>query len=328
MARLAGRRHPYTDLRTLDFGRYNPVLDREGVRAPSTIGLDYTGQIVTEEGTFPLTVTSPLGNDEFLTCVPAAMLRLSQVWRAVRGKDEEPTDAQALALYEAVSPFQAPAGGKADVPEGVNAATFRAEKYRDYGTTMLEPFKAWKNFRDRNKFTPSAALIQTGTTDALAPASAFLEIEPGNVQQVKDAIYLCQGALIGLNLPRTILDEDGEPVADWYVPSYGPVADATPGTWGSHCVLALGYTDRVIHFVAWNRLFTMSIAFLLAFTQEVWCVVPADPIGRLDSLLNGTELRDMIDRDLERAADPRAAAFSPQAVGRFWGGPNITGAGT
>jgi hypothetical protein len=327
MVYLAGRRQPYTDLRTLELSRYSPFLDRQGVRTPPSTGLDYSGQIVNDSGKYPLTVSDPLGNYEFLTCVPAAMLRLSQVWRAVRGQDREPTSEQALALYGAVSPFQVPESTTAQIPDHVHEATYRAEYYRDYGATMLESFKVWRNLRDADKFTPTAAMDESGATRNLEPARTFLEIEPGNVQQLRDAIYLCHGALIGLNLPRSILVGE-EPADDWYVPSYGPIADATPGNWGSHCVLAVGYSDRVIHCVAWDRRFTISYPFLRAYTQEAWCVVPEEPIGALESLLKMPELHEKIEEDLARVAAPGTGTFSMPAFGRFWGGPNIMGGGT
>jgi hypothetical protein len=323
MPYMNGRQRPYNDLRTLPFGRYTRFLD-DGPQTPPTGGLRPDSKLPKQSRTYHEAVTDPLGNDEYLTCVPAAMLRLNEVWSMAPDNEIQlATTNQALSIYEAISPFKRQPSGAVDPSTFSNDVEFRARTYNDYGATMLSGLRMWHRISRSDERVLSTE--ERNIKSFLRPAKAFLEIEPGNIRQLWDAINLGGGVLIGLSLPRSILVKGvspDEPQEDWFLPSYGAVYDATAGSWGSHCVLAVGYSPGLLHCIGWARFFTMSYAFLGTYAQEVWCVLPH---GALDG--HG-EFDNRLRADLDRlSTTPFTAEQAMPARTSWWGGPNIMGGG-
>jgi hypothetical protein len=237
---LAGRLPAETDIRTIQMSRYANLLEvpdgdgEDPPQAPLYYGLRPDGQLRTSDRSVTLPSAPPLGPEAYQSCVPAAMADLAQAWNAIEGKEAPaPTLDKVLHIYERVSPFRidpVPPPPWAAPVIGPNSQ--RREEHNDFGTSLLGALRTWVK--------PDGPL-----RDLLPAADGFLEIEPQNTQQMREAIWRFGGLIAGIALPQFVIKPDVDELEDtWYVPGYGPIGDATPGSFTSHCVAIIGYTPQ------------------------------------------------------------------------------------
>lgn len=302
---LAGRLPAETDTRTLQMSQYAKYFEMDGTDPPRSFGLGVDGAFHDGGNSVPYPVDDTLGNDEFQACIPAAMARLAQAWSALAGKEDTPTREQSLAIYETISAFRLVPdhdGAKIDADQG-HKVSARRRLHNDYGASLLSALKLW--------VSPDHPL---GVH--LPKADAFMEVEPGDQYQVRDAIRRFGGVIVGLALPRSILGADGLPQERWSLPGYGAISDATPGSLASHCVTLTGYTPSQFLCASGGRLHSLSWPFLLAYVQECYVVQP------LGFAAQRPELLDRIRADISavRAAD---RPDGMPALDHRWRGGNI-----
>lgn len=102
--------------------------------------------------------------------------------------------------------------------------------------------------------------------------AAFAEIDHSSPYHLQLAVDLFGGAVIGVNLPVSAQGEE-----TWEVRGPGPFeGEDEPGSWGGHCVCAVGYGATGITVVSWGKLMFASWAWLAAYMDEAWAVVSAD----------------------------------------------------
>jgi hypothetical protein len=93
---------------------------------------------------------------------------------------------------------------------------------------------------------------------------AYADPEPGNLDHIKQSIYLFGGVYIGLQLPISAQMQDVWDVDD--------SADGEPGSWGGHAVFAPAYQDdkdaHVIEVITWGKKKRMTMAFWEKYTDE------------------------------------------------------------
>jgi len=95
--------------------------------------------------------------------------------------------------------------------------------------------------------------------------SAFVEVDPRNLSDVKQAIYECGVAYIGFNVPANILPPNAPPPSVWNV---------VPGAaiQGGHAVVLAGYDDAGARVISWGEYYTMSWQFFSTYVDEVYAI--------------------------------------------------------
>lgn len=361
MDTLAGRLPADTDTRTLRMSQYVRQFDRTPApdgnsEPPSSYGLGPSGNFLIgkERVTIP---DEPLEETDFKNCVPTAMARLAQAWQAkawdaATGQTiTRLTLNRTLDIYEKVSPFRRKAITdpstdraekevnkikiekiEADKGAGRDIAA-RTEDHNDYGVSLLQALKRWT---DRD----------TKPLDGLLPeADYFLEVEPRNLDQLREAVWRFGGVLLGLALPLSIQlppekKHDAQPQQetqaaqamlgspqekdisklkvqeDWFVPGYGPIADGAPGSLSSHCVAITGYTPRAFYCFSDGLVRTLSEEFVLAYTEECFAVLSRDVLA------DYADLRTSMQKDVEKLRKQDRPPWMPNFTQR-WRGGNI-----
>lgn len=97
---------------------------------------------------------------------------------------------------------------------------------------------------------------------------AFAGVDPTNSTHAKWAISWFGNLVIGLNLPTTAQDQDV-----WAIVP-GPTSGV--GTWGGHCVLAVGFDVSYVYFISWGRLMKMEWSFFEEYCDEAYAVLTSD----------------------------------------------------
>jgi hypothetical protein len=113
-----------------------------------------------------------LGNDEYGDCVEAEYLHQLQIWCDRAGSPFDPTEAEALAAYSAITGFSP------------------GDPASDQGTDMLTACQYWQS---------------TGV--AGHQISAYLSVPPTSPQLVREAVAFYGGCTIGLQLPLSAQDQ-------------------------------------------------------------------------------------------------------------------------
>lgn len=174
-------------------------------------------------------------NDKYGDCTCAAAGHMIETWSAAAGKQKTPTNAQILKFYEH---FTTPG------PEN--------------GCNMLDVLKYWRT---------------TGLGGD--KITAFAQLEPKNVNEVKDAVALFGGCYIGVELPKFALTGNLLNIP-WVVPAQGPVGDAAPDPQGGHCIPAVAYDSRNLYVVTWGAVKSMSWQFYVDYADESFAVLSSD----------------------------------------------------
>jgi hypothetical protein len=109
--------------------------------------------------------------------------------------------------------------------------------------------------------------------------AAFAQIDGEDRMQLEVAINTFGGAYLGLALPQTAMAQTGSGV--WSVPAGGPVDLGAPGSWGGHCVTAIGYnTVKGLCVITWGFLQWMTWGFWRTYVDEAWAVVSQDWVNQ------------------------------------------------
>lgn len=182
-----------------------------------------------------------LANDQVGDCVCAAILHLilqQESYTLAPTKPVLPTDAEAIALYSAVTGY---------VPG--NPAT-------DQGTYMLGAGGAMSYWSTHG--------VTCGGT--LNKPLAFLQV--GNATEYKQAISLFSNLLIGIRLPQAIVAADEVP--EVWCDFSGPIA-------GGHEIILVGYetlpSGVYYDLVSWGQLYRCTEEFLLGTVDEAVTVL-------------------------------------------------------
>lgn len=196
-----------------------------------------------------------LGNDRCGDCTIAAAGHLIQEWTADQGEMIVPTEAQVLGEYEAVSGY---------IP---------GDESTDHGAVEIDVLNRWR---------------QKGLCGH--KIYAYSAVNPRNVFEVQQTIYLFGGAYIGVALPlsaqrQTIWDSvEGQ--------------DGEPGSWGGHAVPLVAYTPNTLVCVSWGGLKRMTWRFLQKYCDEFYAPLSPDWVDAKRQSPGGFDL-DALEHDLE-----------------------------
>jgi len=110
--------------------------------------------------------------------------------------------------------------------------------------------------------------------------TAFVQLEPKDDIQARDAVNIFGNCYIGVALPNFAVAPDTNFLdTPWVVPPQGPVGDAAPNPKNGHCIPAVGYDARNLYVVTWGALKSMSWQFFDAYMDEAFAVLSGDWIS-------------------------------------------------
>jgi hypothetical protein len=97
--------------------------------------------------------------------------------------------------------------------------------------------------------------------------TAFVEVDPRNVDDVKRAIVDCGVAYIGFNVPQYIV-----PAPPAVPPKVWDVENSNQAIVGGHAVVLAGYDDSGAHLISWGSYYTMTWAFFAKYVDEAYAI--------------------------------------------------------
>ncbi len=159
-----------------------------------------------------------MANDRIGDCTIAAAGHCIEEWTTDAGSPVIVPDPEIIAAYSAVSGYD-PATGR---PDG--------------GANELDALNYWR---------------QTGIGGH--QIRAYVALEPGNHEHVRDAVAIFGNCYIGLAMPVTAQTQ-----RVWSVPPNGAVGPGAPGSWGGHAVPVVAYNARELTVVTWGALKRMT----------------------------------------------------------------------
>ncbi len=175
-------------------------------------------------------------NDTIGDCTVSAAGHCIQEWTAFSGTEVIPSDDDVVAAYSAITGY--------DPVTGAN----------DNGAVELDVLNYW-----RKQGIAGHQLM------------AYVAIEPGNHDHVKDSVQLFGNCYIGLGLPISAQRQ-----RVWSVPPGGPDGDGAPWSWGGHAVPVVGYDARGLICVTWGALKRMTWGFWNAYCDEAYALLSPD----------------------------------------------------
>ena len=181
-------------------------------------------------------------NDIYGDCTCAAAAHMIDSWRDNAGEDAHHlTDIDVLAAYSAITGFDPLC------------------PWTDRGAYMLDVLRYWRN---------------AGIADH--QIGAWVDGDPGDVEDVKRSIWLFGGAYVGFSLPDAIFD--GDPMeAVWDLPADGAVGAWRANPHNGHAVSLHGYDMAGwVLCVTWGGIKRMTWRFIGAYMDEFHAVLSPD----------------------------------------------------
>lgn len=187
-----------------------------------------------------------LGNDELGNCVEAGQGHALLSWGNTKSIHLNITTEKVVSMYSAITGYNG------------NPNT-------DNGTYMLDALNYWRH----NKLDGREIL-------------AYAEIKAGNISDLQNAVYVFNGALIGLELPESVQNKDV-----WEVPAgYSP-------DWGGHCVFVFAYDENYIWFISWGQVMKMSYAFYETYCDEAYAMLAHTYLLHHETINNQIRLSEL-----------------------------------
>jgi hypothetical protein len=171
-----------------------------------------------------------LGNDAVGNCVLAGAGHETMLW------NREASNTVIITTEDAISDYSAVTGYNPNDPNS------------DQGTDM----QAAASYR-----------LKTGVKDSFNKRhkiGAYVAITPGNVEEIKAAIYLFSAVGIGIQFPDYAMDEFNTGQT-WHLKSGGNIV-------GGHYIPAVGYTSRYVYIVSWGKCIKATWGFIKRYMDE------------------------------------------------------------
>jgi hypothetical protein len=117
--------------------------------------------------------------------------------------------------------------------------------------------------------------------------TAFVEVDPRNLDDVKRTINNCGLAYIGFNVPQSVQPPGELPPAVWdYVPNQSNII-------GGHAVVLAGYDSEGARVISWGQYYTMTWEFFGHFVDEVYAIADTDWIETKKTTPGGLTLDEL-----------------------------------
>jgi len=171
-------------------------------------------------------------NDHYGDCTVAAAAHLAQEWAYVNGSAYVPSNDAVWKMYAGTPDF------KIGTDEGRNvkdAVAWMSKHGLDGG------HKAFGR-----KLTNTRANLRAAT-------------------------YLLGGALVTLNLPKSVINQ-----RRWQVTATNNAAGSYANGNGLHCVAVVGYDSDLVYAVTWGQILPFTWAFFDRYVEETWAMLGWD----------------------------------------------------
>jgi hypothetical protein len=162
------------------------------------------------------------------------------------------TDADVIMSYSEVSGY--------DPATGAN----------DRGCNLLNVMNYWHN---------------SGIGNARHKIDGFGKIDAGDLHMIKTGIFLCEGLIIGVMLPRNVAGKD--------VWVFTPGQGSGYGSWGGHCVYLVAYDSDWFTCVTWGKLLKINWRFLLQYCDEIFAPFSFEMFNSKGFAANGIEMNKL-----------------------------------
>jgi hypothetical protein len=180
-------------------------------------------------------------NDKLGDCTCAAVYHAIQVWTFNTGKMVTEPDSDVEKLYILADGYNPRVPGEGPGGNEQHVLTYLLRQGAPTGPTGAT----------RHKIT------------------AFVEVDPRNLDDVKRTINDCGLAYIGFNVPQSVQPPGELPPSVWkYVPDQSQII-------GGHAVVLAGYDKEGARVISWGGYYTMTWEFFGHFVDEVYAI--ADP---------------------------------------------------
>jgi hypothetical protein len=200
----------------------------------------------------------PMGNLTAGNCVVAGAGHMVQTWTANQGREVIIPDQKIIGLYSELTGY--------DPATGAN----------DNGLNILAFLKFWR--------TNGVAGHKIG---------AFVQVNQSDHTQLAYANYLFGGVYCGLALPLTARNQQ-----IWDLTDPSLTGNATPYSWGGHCV-NLGIHDSLGYvFTTWGEEQYASKTFVNVYCDEAYAIISQDFFDGNGRAPNGFDV-DSLTKDLQ-----------------------------
>ncbi len=203
-------------------------------------------------------------NDQLGDCTCAAIYHARQIWTSNAGVESTEGDTDVLSLYENACGYD---------PSNPNTDQGGSEQ-------------AVLNYILRS----GMPIDSNPNVDKIA---AYVEVDQSNLNEVKVTINEFGVAYIGIQIPQSIYDPQGNVQGVW------DFVDANSAILGGHAVVLVGYDADGFSFISWGSLYKMTWSFFQTYCDEAYAIADKDwinslgktPLGltlaQLESMMNG-----------------------------------------
>lgn len=143
------------------------------------------------------------------------------------------------------------------------------------------------NVRDVLKWRQTTGLVDSN--GGVHKIGTYIALEPGNTQQLWEALWLFEAVGIGINLPTSAMDQFNE----------GRMWSVVAGVenQGGHYVPLVGHpVQDVWTCITWGKRQTMTATFLTTYCDEAWAYIDPERY----SAVTGDAPQSFTDADLEK----------------------------
>ncbi len=198
-----------------------------------------------------------LMNDSLGDCTCAAVLHALQVWTHTTATMQVVTDTEALWMYENWAGY---VPGDPSTDQGANEQTILTD------------------------WLKNGVLLTGGKKNHI---SAFIEVDPRNLNDVRRAIYESGLVYIGFEVPQSL--ENNDPPLWEIVPGQEQIV-------GGHAIVLTGYDATTFSLISWGQKFKMTTSFFSKFTDEVYALVDHNWATATGKTPLGISLQTLIDQ--------------------------------
>jgi hypothetical protein len=178
-----------------------------------------------------------LGNDRIGDCVLVTCAHLVQGWTAYAGTEYRMPEPDVVGAYAAIT--------------GYNPATGAG----DDGTRSLDALNFWR---------------RTGIGGH--QITAYVQVNPHDLDAVKAGMYLFGGLFVAVDMPRAAATQFRQRKTWTTVPG----GDGVRGSWGGHAMHAGSYGTTGVTFSTWGRTQRASWHWWNTYVAETYAIVSPD----------------------------------------------------
>jgi hypothetical protein len=118
--------------------------------------------------------------------------------------------------------------------------------------------------------------------------TAFVEVDPRMIDDVKRAIVDCGVAYIGFNVPQYLMPAPpAEPPQVW------DVEHSNTAIIGGHAVVLAGYDANGARVISWGQYYTMTWRFFAKYVDEVYAIADPEWISKKGTTPGGLSLEEL-----------------------------------